>query len=176
MSFPKASIHGRFQILHNDHFAYFQRAAERYGRLYIGLTGLNRDLDGTVGRQAAVQNPLSYWERCEMWRAALAEMIDGFDHVIGPFPVERPELLPDYVPRSCVCATTVRDQWNAEKISRLNAAGYEVDVLYTNYDKRISGTGVRDMIASGSSEWVELVPPGVAEYLTGIGIEARLRR
>lgn len=175
MLFPEASIHGRFQILHRDHFAYFKQAAVKYGRLYIGLTGLSRDLGGGSGREDTAQNPLTYWERTEMWRAALVELADGVDHVIGPFPVERPDLLPDYVPRSCVCATTVRDKWNTEKVRRLSAAGYEVDVLFTDYDKQLSGTDIRTMIAAGSGEWVELVPPGVAEFLISIDIEARLR-
>lgn len=175
MSFPEASIHGRFQILHNDHLEYFERAAAKYGRLYIGLTGLRRDLGDGSGRESAAKNPLTFWERVEMWRVALAGIADDTDHVIGPFPIERPELLLDYVPRSCVCAATVRDSWNEEKVRRLADAGYEVDVLFTDYDKQLSGTDVRSMIASGSRVWVESVPPRVADFLIGIGIEARLR-
>jgi nicotinamide-nucleotide adenylyltransferase len=175
MSFPAASIHGRFQIMHQEHFAYFEQAAAKYGRLYIGLTGLSRDLDGGAARETATQNPLTYWERCGMWRAALGAFDDGLDHVIGPFPIERPDLLPDFVPRSCVCATTVRDKWNTEKVRRLDAAGYEVDVLFTDYDKQVSSTDIRTMIASGSGDWGDLVPPGVASFLAGIDIEARLR-
>ncbi len=173
--FPKACIHGRFQILHQEHLVYFQRAAAKYGPLYIGLTALSRDRGSESGREATAQNPLTYWERVEMWRAALADLPDGGDHVIGPFPVERPELLPDYVPRSCICATTVRDAWNGEKVRRLLAAGYEVDVLFTDYDKQLAGTDVRKLIATGSREWLDLVPAGVAEFLGRIDIEARLR-
>lgn len=172
--FPAACIHGRFQIVHREHLAYLERAAAQYGRLYIGLTALDRDRDGS-GREATAQNPLTYWERVEMWRAVLAELPDGARHVIGPFPIERPDLLPDYVPRSCICATTVRDAWNSEKVRRLRAAGYDVDVLFTDYDKQLSGTDVRKLIATGSSDWLGLVPAGVADFLRRIDIERRLR-
>lgn len=173
--FPDASIHGRFQILHNEHFAYFRSAVEKYGRLYIGLTGQGRDLANQRGREAAAQNPLTYWERVEMWHSALAAAEDGFGHIVGPFPIERPDLLLDYVPTSSVCATTVREDWNQAKISRLRSAGYRVDVLYTDLDKQMSGGRIRAMIAAGSRDWVELVPPGVADFLTEIGIEERIR-
>jgi nicotinamide mononucleotide adenylyltransferase len=173
--FPAACIHGRFQVLHRDHLVYFREAAAKYGRLYIGLTAQRQDLTGRSDRETAERNPLTYWERVEMWRRTLTELDDRLDHVIGPFPIERPDLLVDYVPRSCVCATTIRDDWNSEKIQRLGAAGYEVDVLFTDYDKAISGTDIRQTILSGSSDWTKLVTPRVAEFLIEINIAARLR-
>lgn len=173
--FPSACIHGRFQVLHRDHLIYFQQAAEKYGRLFIGLTGQRRDLMGQSNRETAERNPLTYWERVEMWRRALTEFADGVDHIIGPFPIEQPDLLPDFVPLSCVCATTVRDDWNSEKIRRLSAVGYEVDVLFTDYHKTLSGSDIRSMIVSGSNDWIKLVPPRVAEFLIEIDLEARLR-
>jgi nicotinamide mononucleotide adenylyltransferase len=152
-----------------------RKAAAKYGRLYIGLTGQRQDLTGGSDREAAERNPLTYWERVEMWQRALTDLDDRLDHIIGPFPIERPELLAEYVPRSCVCATTIREAWNSEKTRRLNAAGYEVDVLFTDYDKAISGTDIRQRILSGSSDWTRLVTPRVAELLTELDIAARLR-
>jgi nicotinamide mononucleotide adenylyltransferase len=174
-AFPRACINGRFQILHSEHFEYFQRAAAKYGRLYIGLTGQARDLSGASRRAADAANPLSYWERTHMWRLALRAAGERADHIIGPFPIERPGCLPDFVPQSCICATTVRDEWNEDKVVRLRDAGYEVDVLYTDYNKTLSGARIREMIASGSSDWLPLVPPGVGEFLCDIDIASRLR-
>jgi nicotinamide-nucleotide adenylyltransferase len=173
--FPAACIHGRFQILHNDHIAYFQLAAKKYGRLYIGITGQANDVTGPGHRGALLHNPLSYWERVAMWQAFLAEAGEE-QHMIGPFPIERPRTLPDFVPRSCVCSTTVRDEWNLEKIDRLKRMGYTVDVLLTDFAKSLQGVMVRKLIYDGSKEWKRYVPQSVFAFLMAIDIESRLRR
>jgi nicotinamide mononucleotide adenylyltransferase len=173
--FPSACIHGRFQILHNDHFRYYQCAAAKYGRLYIGLTGQHAHLEGPAKRSEPAENPLAYWERVEMWRVALAASGDNRAHTIGPFPIEQPEALCDFVPLSCVCATTVREPWNLDKAQVLRRQGYEVDILLTEYDKALSGTDLRRLVAAGSPDWPELVPDGVADFLRSVGIEERLR-
>lgn len=173
-TFPRACIHGRFQILHNDHVAYFKAAVQKYGRVYIGLTGLRRDQDASHLRGAASSNPLTYWERVQMWRVLLEDLASGADHIIGPFPIEAPSTLGDYVPLSCVCATTVREEWNWKKIEILQEAGYNVDVLYADTQKPLSARLVRDLIAGGSTEWHDLVPPPVREYLRSLDIGRRI--
>ena len=173
--FPTASIHGRFQILHLDHLDYFQRAADRYGRLYIGLTGLRHDLVGGAGRRSPAANPLTYWERVEMWRRVLLELghhVD--DHLIGPFPIEAPIFLGDFVPKDCICATTVREPWNEEKVRLLERLGYQVDDLKCSTEKTVSSTMIRSMIADGSLDWKDLVPRSVADFLVSIDLRSRL--
>jgi nicotinamide mononucleotide adenylyltransferase len=150
-------------------------AAAKYGRLYIGITGQERDRTGDLAREAAGRNPLAFWERVEMWRIALDEVAPDADHVVGPFPIEHPATLLDYVPLSCICATTIREDWNDEKVRRLEGLGYDVDILLDDRTKRISGEQVRGLIASGSSDWRHFVPSGVADYLTEIGLRDRLR-
>jgi nicotinamide mononucleotide adenylyltransferase len=174
--FPAASIHGRFQVIHNDHVRYFRAAAEKYGRLYIGITGQAAYARYERARPVTSDHPLTYWERVLMWRAFLDSEGALVDHVVGPFPIERPELLTDFVPLSCVCATTVREEWNHEKIARLEAIGYRVDVLYQDLSKSISGALVREQIAEGDEAWEESVPGSVADYLRSIGTAERLRR
>jgi nicotinamide-nucleotide adenylyltransferase len=174
--FPAACIHGRFQVLHRDHVGYFQRAAEKYGQLYIGLTGQRRDLHGSALREVADQNPLSYWERAEMWVRFLEAIGQADRHLIGPFPIESPDTLSDFVPLSCVCATTVCEAWNEEKINRLRELGYQVDVLYTNTNKTLSGTMLRNLIMAGSSAWKDYVPESVANFVSEVGLEKRIRK
>lgn len=171
--FPSACIHGRFQILHNDHLAYFRNAATKHDRLYIGITGQQRDLLGTAGREARSENPLTYWERLEMWRVVLAQ--EGGEHIVGPFPIEAHQTLHDFVPTSCVCVTTIREAWNQEKVERLQAMGYKVDVLASDPNKAISGSQLRALIKSGDTEWKQKVPAAVADFLETINITARLR-
>lgn len=173
--FPIASVHGRFQIIHLEHLEYFQRAVDRYGKIYIGLTGQRRDLDGDDSRSSMMMNPLTYWERVEMWRRLLAEL--GYrleDYPIGPFPIEVPDHLSDFVPTSCICATTIRESWNWEKVRRLEERGYKVEVLKQDLDKGLSATMVRSLIAEGSPEWTRLVPGSVADFLRSIDIRSRL--
>lgn len=173
--FPPACIHGRFQILHNDHVAYFEAAQAKYGRLYIGLTCQQRDQNSIDRRAAAEANPLSLWERAEMWRALLNSLGQAQDHMIGPFPIESPEFLPDFVPRSCICATTIREAWNQEKVSRLQSAGYEVDILPHDSASHLASRDLRRMIAAGDQAWRNLTPRPVADFLEASGIERRLR-
>lgn len=162
-------------MLHWDHIEYLRLAAAKYGRLYIGITGQARDRTGDGAREAAARNPLTFWERAEMWRIALDELAPDGRHVVGPFPIEQPATLPDYVPLSCVCTTTIREDWNDEKIQRLESLGYTVDVLLDDRAKRISGEQVRGLIESGSAGWRGFVPSGVADYVTAIGLSDRLR-
>jgi nicotinamide mononucleotide adenylyltransferase len=173
--FPVASIHGRFQIIHNEHVRYFRAAAKKYGGLYIGITGQHADADRERSRSPTSGHPLTYWERAAMWEAFLEAEGARQAHVIGPFPIERPDALIDFVPLSCVCATTVREEWNREKIGRLERLGYRVDVLYEDLSKDLSGAMIRELISTGSSGWEALVPPAVAGFLQSIGIEGRLR-
>ncbi|HXD53756.1 MAG TPA: hypothetical protein VN618_03295 [Solirubrobacteraceae bacterium] len=150
-------------------------AAAKYGRLYIGITGQERDRTGVRAREAAGRNPLTFWERVEMWRIALDDLAPDAGHVVGPFPIEDPATLPDFVPLSCVCATTIREDWNDEKVRRLEGLGYDVDVLLDDRAKRISGDHIRGLIETGSGDWRQHVPSGVADYLTEIGLRDRLR-
>src|SRR6185312_3106491 len=164
--FPPASIHGRFQVLHLEHLEYFRRAADRYGCLYVGLTGQLRDQLGEDPRTSSLANPLTYWERVEMWRRVLdAEGVDLKAHRIGPFPIESPEALPDFVPYHSVCTTTVREPWNLEKVRRLENLGYTVDILLHNPDKALSATTLRSMIARDDEGWEAFVPASVADFL-----------
>ncbi|WP_273846383.1 hypothetical protein [Rubrobacter calidifluminis] len=50
----------------------------------------------------------------------------------------------------------VYSSWEREKVRRLQAHGYAVEVLYPGREKGISGTRVRELIRSGAA-WDRLV-------------------
>src|SRR5450432_2818278 len=99
----RASINGRFQPFHNGHLAYLRAALDRAEHVYVGLTRVLTEpgIGGEVAphRLQSDANPFSYFERCELIRAALdAAGVDRSRWSIGPFPIEVPERLPEFWP------------------------------------------------------------------------------
>jgi len=96
---------------------------------------------------------------------------------IVPFPINRPELLFNYVPADAKFYMTLYDGWSMEKKAELEKLGCRVEVMWQrrNEDKFTSGTIVRERIIAGGS-WQDLVPPFVFWYMTENGIDQRLRR
>ena len=70
-------IHGRFQVLHNDHLAYIMAAKLRCEHLVVGITNpdptLTKEDFADPQRSLAINNPLTYFERYTMVRAVLVE-------------------------------------------------------------------------------------------------------
>lgn len=164
-------IHGRFQPFHNGHFAYLRAAADRSERLLIGIT--NPDSERTAAevedpnRHRPEANPFTYTERLLMIEAAVDDAGLEIPVKVIPFPVNRPELWPDYVPPNTVHYLRVFSAWGRLKQNRLRLAGYEVVVLDAGTAKDISGEDVRTVWrANGSLE--ALVPPSVAHMLRGV--------
>ena len=94
-----------------------------------------------------------------------------------PFPINRPELLFNYVPADAKFYMTLYDEWSAEKKAELEKLGCRVEVMWqrSNDDKFTSGTIVREKIIAGEP-WQELVPSFVYQFMTANGIDDRLRR
>src|SRR5437763_1227629 len=126
--YDEGSVHGRFQILHNEHLEYILGAKERCRYLWIGLTQFDiRNLapSPALHRQMAVNNPLTFAERVEMITDALVMSgIDRDEFGFVPFPIENWQRLPDFLPLAVPCFTTICDEWNEEKIRRLEGIGY----------------------------------------------------
>lgn len=164
----EASIHGRFQPFHNGHLKYAQAALERSEFLYIGLTKVFPSLEPastvSIHRDYAENNPFLYRERVDIIRSSLLSAgVDLSRFLIGPFPIEQPEKIREFVDPSGVCYTTVVDQWNIEKIGSLEKHGFRVEVLKDGawVDEYIkSGTQIRALIRDGNSSWEDYVPAG----------------
>jgi nicotinamide mononucleotide adenylyltransferase len=162
----KGSIHGRFQPFHNAHLAYALAALQKVEILYIGLTrvltnpGIGKEI--APHRLENLSNPLSYYQRVELIKAALGEAgIHPSRVEMGPFPIEEPVRLLEFWPLGLPCFTTIVDRWNVCKIEVLRKSGYEVIVLeqiLAKGAKTTSGTEIRRLIRQGDPNWEKFVP------------------
>jgi nicotinamide-nucleotide adenylyltransferase len=175
-------IHGRFQVLHNDHLKYLLAGKSRCRHLVVGITNpdpnLTRSERSDPHRSDSFANPLTYFERYLMLRAALkAEGVHSEDLSVVPFPISFPELFKHYVPLNATFFLTIYDEWGREKLQRFQSLGLNVEVLWERpqAEKGISGEEVRLGIVTGSP-WESLVPESTRHLIEKWDISDRLRR
>jgi nicotinamide mononucleotide adenylyltransferase len=178
--YPAASAHGRFQPFHNGHLEYILTSKLRCAYLWIGIAAPDpveaRRLRETK-RERPENNPLSYFERVDMITASLVDHgVSRAEFGFVPFPIEQPALLPNYIPVTVPCLTTVYDDWNREKVELLRRAGYTVIVLYERSVKEISGSAIRAAILRGTEDWQSLVPPATVRAVVKTRLAERLRK
>lgn len=173
-------IHGRFQVLHNDHLKYLLAGKERCRHLVVGITnpdpGLTRDENTDPERSAAENNPLTYWERQVMVRDALMEAgVALSEFSVVPLPINTPELYRYYVPLDAVFFLTIYDDWGRAKRERFESLGLETCVLWEKRpsEKGISGTEVRERIRKGG-ELASLVPSSSLRLIQAWDLRKRL--
>lgn len=176
----EASVHGRFQPFHNEHLEYVLEAKRRCAFLWIGITRYDTTLADVnpLGRdrEKPANNPLTYFERINIIRRALLDAgvnAGTFDFV--PFPIETPKRLVAFLPTHIPCFTTICEPWNEEKITVLAELGYEVIVLWTRQQKRVSGGAIRRDLIDGGSNWRSMVPAATIAAIEALGIADRLR-
>jgi len=178
--FKYAVVHGRFQPFHNEHLAYL-RWAHNYGtHLFIGITNFDRTAiqkEVTSNhRHTAFANPFSYWERSAMIQAALLEAgIDPTQFTIVALPIHAPEKWSEFVPtdpNESIHLLRVFSDWEQEKASRLQSAGYQV-ITEIGSPKLISASTIREAILLDKN-YSDLVPPAVAVWLKRMNVKYRL--
>ncbi|MCD6273926.1 MAG: nicotinate-nucleotide adenylyltransferase [Deltaproteobacteria bacterium] len=174
-------IHGRFQILHNDHIKYLVAGKKMCRHLVVGITNpdpfLTRQEDADPNRNAPQANPLTYYERYVMVGSALDEAgVSPREFSIVPFPINLPDLYKYYVPMDAVFFLSIYDEWGKKKLSMFKAQGLETNVLWEvpPEKKGISASDVRAGIKNGEP-WEHLVPPSVSELIKKWNIVARLK-
>jgi nicotinamide-nucleotide adenylyltransferase len=174
------SVHGRFQPFHNDHLEYVVAAKRLCDFLWIGITKYDiTPADASplgAKRERPENNPLSYFERINMIAATLKD--DGVSpesFAFVPFPIETPTRLPLFLPISIPCYTTICEEWNKQKITVLQACGYDVRVLWERPDKKITGGAIRQDIMAGGSDWEKLVPKATVKAVRQLNLMERLR-
>lgn len=70
---------------------------------------------------------------------------------------------------------TIHDDWSLEKKLRLEKQGYEVKVLFDEYNlKKLSSTEIRECIAN-NKEYFEYVPISVYNYLRDNLLDVKIR-
>lgn len=180
--YPFGVVHGRFQVLHNDHLRYLLAGKTLCGHLVVGITNpdpfLTREEGADPQRSLPEANPLTYYERYVMVREALEEAgLPLRDFAIVPFPVCVPELLRHYVPKKAVFFLTIYDEWGRAKRRLFESLGLQTRVLWEvpETEKGIRGTEVRRRIRD-RAPWEHLVPPAVVRLLRAWQIPERLAR
>ncbi len=174
----EASVHGRFQVLHNDHLEYILEAKKRCHFLWIGITKYDFDHLNPLGRhrERPEANPLTYFERIQLIKEALIDSgVSVTEFSFIPFPIENPALLPSFLPTSIPCFTTICEDWNREKIQLLKDYGYTVLILWEREPKKISGSRIREDIAAGGTMWRDLVPAATTRAVQKLGLAVRIR-
>lgn len=177
-------INGRFQPFHYGHLAYATAAAQGCDMLVVGLThvegllGSDEDSTATAAphRTEDGSNPLSFSERAVVVEAALAACNEiDCRTAFTPFPIERPALIPAFVPPGWPLVTTLHEEWNREKVRILGELGYEVSIVCEDEEKWIRGRDIRAAMRAGSDAWREMVPAAGAAALDDLGVTERLR-
>ena len=178
---PLGFIHGRFQVLHNDHLTYLLAGKRLCERLIIGVTNpdaaTTRDEATDPDRSARENNPLTFEERKAMIEAALVEAgVSRHEFSVVPFPINCPDLLKDRAPRDAVYYLTIYDDWGREKLKRFQSLGLDTHVMWERPEsqKGINGTDVRAAIRDGL-EWRNKVPPSVAALVEKWHLAERFR-
>jgi nicotinamide-nucleotide adenylyltransferase len=175
-------IHGRFQLLHNDHLKYLLAGKERCRHLVVGITNPDPSLTGRdeadPGRSDQAANPFTYYERFCLVRAALSGAGIGLaQFTIVPFPINFPKLYRYYLPLDATFFLTIYDDWGEKKLAMFQALGLKTEVLWrrTPEQKGLTASEVRKRMAEGE-KWQQMVPPAVAELLLQWHATERLRK
>ena len=174
-------IHGRFQILHNDHLQYLLAAKTQCRHLVVGITNpepsMTRAEDVDPERSSPLANPLTYYERYQLVRSALVEAgVARSDFSTVPLPISEPDRYHHYVPLDAVFFLSIYDDWGRRKRDYFESIGLNTCVLreVTPAEKGVSATDIRASILSGEP-WQHLVPGSVAILVEQWSVARRLR-
>ncbi|MFX0080711.1 MAG: nicotinate-nucleotide adenylyltransferase [Candidatus Hodarchaeota archaeon] len=174
-------IHGRFQVLHNDHIKYLMAGKKLCKYMIVGITNpdpsLTRDSDANPHRSTPLANPLTYYERYIMTQAALLEQgLSLTEFSIVPFPINVPDLIKYYVPLDAIFFLTIYDKWGKQKKKYFQSLGLKIHVLWEVpiEQKGLSSSDIRDLMRK-SEKWEHLVPISVAKLMKQWNIAKRLK-
>ncbi|MBN2468640.1 MAG: nicotinate-nucleotide adenylyltransferase [Deltaproteobacteria bacterium] len=175
-------IHGRFQVLHNDHLKYILAGKSRCRHLIVGITNpdphLTKEDPADPQRSLPLNNPLTYYERYTIIREALQEAdIALREFSLVPFPINLPDLYRYYLPLESTFFLTIYDSWGKRKLEQFKALGLQTEILWVKplEQKGLSAAGVRQKMVSGDP-WAHLVPPSTRHLLEAWDIPGRLRK
>ena len=177
---PVGTVHGRFQILHNGHMDYILTAKAACDFLVVGIT--NPDPTQTAfnaanpHRSLPGSNPFSYYERAIMARESLLEQgVPLAEFMMVPMPINKPELIRNYVPTDATFYLTVFDEWGRTKVRTLESLALKTVVLYERplSEKYHNSSDIRRKIAAGQP-WEGDVPRAVARYIKDNRLDARI--
>ncbi len=174
-------IHGRFQVLHNDHLKYLIAGKALCRHLVVGITNPEPKLVKAEAadpkRSDPLANPLTYYERYCLVKATLfAQGLDPTSFSVVPLPINLPERYQYYVPLDAVFFLSIYDGWGERKLDYFQSQGLQTHILRkaTIQEKGLSASEVRRRILQ-DAPWEHLVPAPVAHLLNQWKIAARLK-
>ena len=174
-------IHGRFQILHNDHLAYLLAGKAECEHLVVGITNPDPSLtardDSDLERSDPRANPLTFYERLLLVKCALVDAgVGESEFSITPLPINFPEYYSAYVPMQATFFLTIYDEWGRRKLERFQSLGLKTRVLWegTPETKGLSGQDIRLAMSAGRP-WEHFVPKSTAALCKAWRLQERLR-
>ncbi len=174
-------LHGRFQILHNDHLKYLLAGKKQCRALVVGITNpdpmLTKKEASAPERDTPFANPLTFYERQFLVRTVLQENgVRSNEFSVVPLPINFPELYKYYVPMEALFFLTISGDWGKKKHDYFQSLGLNTQVLQevSPEQKRISTSDIRARMMDGRP-WTHLVPKSVASLLNIWNITARLK-
>jgi nicotinamide mononucleotide adenylyltransferase len=175
-------IHGRFQVLHNDHLKYLLAGKKLCRHLVVGITNpdpfLTRDESADPARSSVLANPLTYYERYILVKTVLGEIgLNLHEFSVVPLPINLPERYKYYVPMDAVFFLTIYDDWGRRKLNYFQSLGLKTHVLWEvpPEKKGISGSDIRNRMLC-SEPWEHMVPQSVSILMKKWNIPSRLRK
>jgi nicotinamide-nucleotide adenylyltransferase len=175
-------IHGRFQILHNDHVKYLLAGKQCCQHLVVGITNpdptLTKKEREDPQRDNSSSNPLTYYERYILVNEVLqAQGITPNEFSVVPFPINMPELYKYYVPMNGLFFLTIYDDWGRKKLNTFKSLGLNTHVLWEvpPEKKGISSAEIRRLMVDGKP-WEHMVPPCVSHLLKKWDIPRRIKK
>lgn len=177
---PLGIVHGRFQPLHNGHMEYILTSKSCCRHIVVGIANpdpvLTKFHSANPHRSRPSANPFTYYERQLLIRHSLLDaglLHDEFS--IVPFPINRPELLGNYVPTDGTFFMTIFDEWGWAKYDLLRDQGFDVEILWEkdNSQKIVSASEIRRRMAAGEP-WDSHVPAVVAKLVKELGLVERV--
>ena len=182
LEYDTGVIHGRFQVLHNDHMKYLMVGKNLCRHLVVGITNpdpfLTKMENADAERNNPLANPLTYYERYVLVHAALEEKgLTPDQFSIVPFPINFPERYKYYVPMDAVFFLTIYDEWGKTKLEYFRDQDLKTHVLWeVPFEKKgISAGYVRDLMIH-EKPWEHLVSQRVAAILNEWEIPERLKK
>ncbi|HPA14151.1 MAG TPA: nicotinate-nucleotide adenylyltransferase [Desulfobacterales bacterium] len=175
-------IHGRFQIVHNDHLKYLLAGKKLCRHLVVGITNpdpmLTRKESSDPKRSDPLANPLTYYERYILIGSVLAESgLKPQQFSVVPLPINLPDLYKYYVPMDAVFFLSIYDEWGRQKLRYFQSLGLKTHILreVSSEEKGISGSDIRSRMLCGQP-WEHLIPPVVVTLLKKWDIPTRLKK
>jgi len=164
----RALFPGRFQPFHKGHIAAINQLLSEYDEVIVAI--------GSAQDGYTCRNPFTAGERWEMiYRVIRENGLLGRVWMITIPDINMPLTWTAYVlsmsPRVDVVASG-----NPQTLYLFEWLGKPTKRITLLEPMRYHGTRIRELMARGSDEWRELVPPSVSEYIDEIKGVERVRR